>query len=182
MISSTSNRKPFFAAMAVAFPMFFLIWLGGLVTTQDAGMAVPDWPGTYGYNMFAYPLSAWLYGPIDLCVEHGHRLLASFVGLLSIVFCVVAWRFEPRRWVKWIAIGLLLCIISQGILGGLRVLMDARTLAMIHGCFAPLVFAFACSAVLVTSKSWRDPLGISKTPLQPRKGFGSFSKSKPLLQ
>lgn len=163
-----ASRKPFISAFCVAFPMFFLIWLGGLVTTQDAGMAVPDWPGTYGYNMFAYPLSAWLYGPIDLCVEHGHRLLASFVGLLSIFFCIVTSLYERRRWVRWMAVGLLLCIIAQGILGGARVLMDARTLAMIHGCFAPLVFAFACSAVLVTSRCWHEPIiGKAEQPKLP---------------
>jgi cytochrome c oxidase assembly protein subunit 15 len=156
--SAAFNRRPFLAAWMVAAPMFCLIWLGGLVTTQDAGMAVPDWPGTYGYNMFAYPISAWLYGPLDLFIEHGHRLLGALVGFLSIVFCVVAWRNEPRRWVGRLSIALLLCIIFQGALGGARVLMDARTVAMIHGCFAPLVFAFACSLVLVTSRSWRGPI------------------------
>jgi cytochrome c oxidase assembly protein subunit 15 len=47
-----------------------LIWVGGLVTTYDAGMAVPDWPGTYGYNLFLYPLTTWVYGPFDLLIEH----------------------------------------------------------------------------------------------------------------
>ena len=56
-------------AMMVTFLTFPLIWLGGLVTTHDAGMAVPDWPGTFGYNLFLYPMSAWIYGPFDLFVE-----------------------------------------------------------------------------------------------------------------
>lgn len=133
----------------LAVAMFFLIALGGLVTTQDAGMAVPDWPGTYGYNMFAYPISTWLYGPLDLFIEHGHRLLGSFVGLLSIAVCIIVWVADRRRWLFGLNVLLLIFIIVQGVLGGVRVLADARTIAMIHGCFAPLVFAFACSLVLI---------------------------------
>jgi cytochrome c oxidase assembly protein subunit 15 len=56
-----------------------LIWVGGLVTTYDAGMSVPDWPGTYGYNLFLYPYETWLFGPFDLFIEHGHRLGRSSV-------------------------------------------------------------------------------------------------------
>ena len=62
-----------------------LIWVGGLVTTYEAGMAVPDWPSTYGYNLFLYPWQTWLPGPWDLFIEHGHRLLGATVGLLTIL-------------------------------------------------------------------------------------------------
>ncbi len=141
-------------AMVVAVTIFPLIWVGGLVTTQDAGMAVPDWPNTNGYNMFAYPLSAWIYGPFDLFIEHGHRLLASFVGLLAIGLCVVARRNELRAWVQSLCWLLLVLIIIQGLLGGFRVLFDARTLAMIHGCSGPLVFAMATALAVVTSPWW----------------------------
>jgi cytochrome c oxidase assembly protein subunit 15 len=141
-------------AMAVAITIFPLIWVGGLVTTQDAGMAVPDWPNTNGYNMFAYPLSAWIYGPFDLFIEHGHRLLGSFVGLLAIGLCGVAWRNEPRAWVQRLCFLLLVSIVAQGLMGGFRVLFDARTLAMIHGCTGPLVFALATSIAVVTSDWW----------------------------
>jgi heme a synthase len=140
---------------AVALTIFPLIWVGGLVTTQDAGMAVPDWPGTYGYNMFAYPVSAWVYGPFDLMVEHGHRLLGSLAGFLVICLCIAAWVDEPRRWVRWLCVGLLASIIAQGLLGGARVVFDARTLAMIHGCTGPLVFALAAAVVTVTSSWWK---------------------------
>jgi len=140
---------------AVVLTIFPLIWVGGLVTTQDAGMAVPDWPGTYGYNMFAYPASAWVYGPFDLMVEHGHRLLGSLAGFLVICLCIAAWRGESRRWVRWLCVGLLAAIVGQGLLGGARVLLDARTLAMIHGCTGPLVFALAASVVTVTSSWWK---------------------------
>jgi cytochrome c oxidase assembly protein subunit 15 len=141
--------------MLVTLLTFPLIWLGGLVTTHDAGMAVPDWPGTFGYNLFLYPWSAWLYGPFDLFVEHGHRLLASLVGLLAICLCVVAYRNEKRIWVRNLCFAFLAAIISQGVLGGVRVLLDARTAAMIHGCTGPLVFATGSFIVMACSTDWR---------------------------
>ncbi len=141
-------------AMLVTLLTFPLIWLGGLVTTHDAGMAVPDWPGTFGYNLFLYPFSAWIYGPFDLFVEHGHRLLASIVGLFAIGLCVVATRTERRRWVVGTCYLFLAAIISQGVLGGARVLFDARTLAMIHGCSGPLVFALGSFIAMATSNRW----------------------------
>ncbi len=94
-----------------------LIWVGGLVTTYDAGMAVPDWPATYGYNLFLYPYKTWIYGPFDLLIEHGHRLLGAVVGLVAIGIVVAAKVREPRRWVFWLAIGILAAVISQGLRG-----------------------------------------------------------------
>lgn len=162
-MSESQQRRVHRAALAVSVATFPLIWLGGLVTTHDAGMAVPDWPGTYGYNLFLYPWTAWLYGPFDLFVEHGHRLLASLVGLLAIWLCWVSFRNEPRAWLRRAAYLLLFAIIAQGILGGVRVLFDARTIAMIHGCSGPLVFALAAFITFASSKSWHQvtpyPLG-----------------------
>lgn len=131
-----------------------LIWVGGLVTTYDAGMAVPDWPGTYGKNMFLYPYQTWLFGPFDLFIEHGHRLLGAVVGIFAIIAVVVAWITEPRRWVRWLAVGLLVAVISQGVLGGLRVVLSDRTLAMVHGCTGPLFFVICVSLAVVTSRWW----------------------------
>lgn len=141
-----------------------LIWVGGLVTTYDAGMAVPDWPGTYGYNLFLYPLSTWVSGPFDLFIEHGHRLLGAVVGLVAIAMVVAALRREDRRWVVGLTIGILLAVISQGALGGVRVLLSDRTTAMIHGCFGPVVFALCCIAAAVTSRSWWDRKVSAKLP------------------
>ncbi len=132
-----------------------LIWVGGLVTTYDAGMSVPDWPGTYGYNLFLYPLSTWLLGPFDLFIEHGHRLLAALVGLIAISFLIACWRGDSRRWVTGLSAGVLLAVIGQGVLGGLRVTMSARVLAMIHGCTGPLFFALCVVAACVTGYRWR---------------------------
>ena len=60
-----------------------LLSFGALVTTYEAAMAVPDWPATYGHNMFLFPLADWLHGPWDLFLEHGHRLLGAIVGMMS---------------------------------------------------------------------------------------------------
>jgi cytochrome c oxidase assembly protein subunit 15 len=139
-------------AVILTVAVFPLIWVGGLVTTYDAGMAVPDWPGTYGENMFAY--KAWLFGPFDLMVEHGHRLLGSLAGLLSIGLVAAAWRWERRRWFVVWTIFVLLAVIAQGVLGGVRVLLDARTFAMIHGCTGPLFFALATATAVMSSRWW----------------------------
>ncbi|MDP7016821.1 MAG: COX15/CtaA family protein, partial [Pirellulaceae bacterium] len=134
---------------------FPLIWVGGLVTTYDAGMAVPDWPTTYGYNLFAYPVATWIAGPFDLFIEHGHRLLGAVVGFVAILLVVAVWRNESRRWVRWFAVGALLLVIAQGLLGGARVLLDQRTLAMIHACVGPAFFAYAVSLCAFLSPNWR---------------------------
>lgn len=134
--------------------IFPLIWVGNLVTTADAGMAVPDWPNTYGYNLFAYPYREWFFGPWDLFVEHGHRLLASVAGLVSIVLVVVSYRSTDNRLTRSLAVGILLLVIAQGLLGGIRVIYDARWVAKVHGCIGPLYFASAVAFCVITSRWW----------------------------
>ncbi|MCD0458421.1 COX15/CtaA family protein [Roseiconus lacunae] len=166
--TSWTNRL---AVLAVGL-VWPLIWVGGLVTTFDAGMAVPDWPGTYGYNLFLYPISTWLFGPFDLFIEHGHRLLGAVVGFVSIGLVIAAFREESRRWVKFLAIAILLAVISQGALGGVRVLLSDRTIAMIHGCFGPVVFVMCCLAAAVTSRRWtRREIEETKWPEAKRLGW-----------
>lgn len=131
-----------------------LIWVGALVTTVDAGMSVPDWPNTYGYNLLLYPVSTWLSGPFDIFVEHGHRLLGIVVGLVAIGLLIAAWLREPRMSVILLCFGVLMLVIIQGGLGGMRVVLGDRTLAMIHGCTAPIVFAVASIAMVMTSRWW----------------------------
>ena len=136
-----------------------LIWVGGLVTTYDAGMAVPDWPGTYGYNLFLYPLDTWVLGPFDLFIEHGHRLLGAFVGFVAILIVIASLRHEPRNWVRALSVGLLLMVICQGLLGGMRVVLSDRTLAMVHGCVGPAFFSLCVAMSVITSRIWWRSLG-----------------------
>jgi heme a synthase len=140
--------------VALALVTFPLIWVGGLVTTYDAGMAVPDWPGTYGYNLFLYPWQTWLSGPWDLFIEHGHRLLGAGAGLLSIGLVVAVLVTDRRSWLIAAAIGALVLVIVQGLLGGARVVFDARLIALIHGCVGPLYFGYLAVLVVASSRWW----------------------------
>jgi cytochrome c oxidase assembly protein subunit 15 len=154
MSELTYSRAVHALAVLLTIAVFPLIWVGGLVTTYDAGMAVPDWPGTYGWNMFAYPASTWLFGPFDLLVEHSHRLLGTLAGFLSIGLVIAAFRYDDRRWFRWWCVGVLLAVIAQGALGGARVVLDQRTFAMIHGCTGPLFFAIATATAVMSSRWW----------------------------
>src|SRR3954447_16535005 len=101
-MSSTSQERPSSwphrLAVALALVTFPVIWVGGLVTTYDAGMAVPDWPGTFGYNLLLYPWQSWLAAPWNLFIEHAHRLLAASAGILSIALVAVVLCADRRRW------------------------------------------------------------------------------------
>lgn len=141
--------------MLLAVVTFPLIWVGGLVTTYDAGMAVEDWPGTYGYNLFLYPWQTWIAGPWDLFIEHGHRLLGATAGLLAIALVASTWLTPASRPMRWAAAALLAFVVLQGVLGGARVLMDARLLALIHGCTGPLFFASAVVVAVASSPRWQ---------------------------
>jgi cytochrome c oxidase assembly protein subunit 15 len=81
---TTLSPWPHRWAVALACATFPLLWVGGLVTTTDSGMAVPDWPNTYGYNLFLYPWKSWITGPWALFLEHSHRLIGATVGMITI--------------------------------------------------------------------------------------------------
>ncbi|WP_145055791.1 COX15/CtaA family protein [Lignipirellula cremea] len=150
--------------------VFPLICIGSLVTTTESGMAVPDWPGTYGYNLFLYPLATWFNGPWDIFVEHGHRLFASLVGLITIALLVSTWVCQCNSTVKTAAAGALLLVLFQGALGGARVLLDARLLAILHASTAPVFFAYCACLAVLTSKWWAQA-----TPAAGGNGFKRFS-------
>ena len=114
---------------------------GALVTTYDAAMAVPDWPSTYGHNMFLFPLREWLGGPFDLMLEHGHRLWGTVVGMLTLVLAAVCWRSPAKPAVRSLAIAAVALVVIQGLVGGFRVLLDSHTVAKVHACAGPLFFA-----------------------------------------
>lgn len=153
-LSWEQNRWPHRIALLLALTVFPLIWLGATVTTYAAGMAVPDWPGTFGYNMFLYPWTTWMFGPFNLMVEHGHRLLASLAGMINIGLVVATWHYRCDRRIQWFALALLGVILVQGGLGGARVVLDARTLARAHGMLGPAFFTMVVGFCVVTSRWW----------------------------
>ncbi len=147
-------RLPHHLAWALMATVFPLIWMGGLVTTYNAGMAVPDWPNTYGYNLFLYPLESWLK-TWDVFLEHSHRLIGATAGFLTIALLWSLWVHDRRPWMRKLGIAALIGVSLQGTLGGLRVVGREILLANIHGCAAPLFFAFTVSLAVLTSPRWR---------------------------
>jgi heme a synthase len=139
-------------AIFVAASVLVLICSGGLVTSHGAGMAVPDWPNSFGYNMFLFPVSRWVGG---VFFEHTHRLIASGVGLLTIGLCVLTVIIEDRLWVKWLSGIAVIAVVVQGVLGGLRVTEHNAILGLFHGCLAQGFFSLVASFALVTSRFWR---------------------------
>ena len=138
-------------AVATAASVSLLICSGGLVTSHEAGMAVPDWPNSFGYNMFLFPISHWVGGVL---FEHTHRLIASGVGLLTVILCVALFIIEKRRWVKTLGLIAVAAVIVQGILGGLRVTENNPVLGLFHGCLAQSFFVLMATVALVTSRFW----------------------------
>lgn len=130
----------------------FLICSGGMVTSKGVGLAVPDWPTTFGYNMFLFPVSKWVGG---ILFEHTHRLIASVVGFLTIILAVWLWCREERRWVSNLGVIALAGVILQGILGGLRVTMMKDQIGVFHACIAQAFLGLLVMIALATSKSWQ---------------------------
>ncbi|MEY2538536.1 MAG: heme a synthase, partial [Verrucomicrobiota bacterium] len=149
------NRFAWFTAGAT----LLLICSGGMVTSKGVGLAVPDWPTTFGYNMFLFPVSKWVGG---ILFEHTHRLIASAVGLLTIVLAVWLWREEDRRYVRRLGLIAVGAVIFQGVLGGLRVTMLKDQIGIFHACLAQAFFGLLVVIALVTSRTWRSLAGISR--------------------
>jgi len=155
-----TNKALFRYAAFAALCTLLLICVGGVVTSKGVGMAVPDWPTTYGYNMFLFPFDKWIGG---IFWEHLHRLEGSIVGLLTVLLAVWIWRKEPRAWVQklaWIAVGL---VVFQGLLGGLRVVFDKAMVAnttfgtlfgVAHACTGQAFFVLMCLIAFVLSGAW----------------------------
>ena len=223
------HRPTHAIAVVLTAATFPLIFLGGLVTTHGAGMSVPDWPNSYGYNMFLFPVSQWVGG---IFYEHLHRLKGTLVGFLAVMLALqafgpardarprkrlgsaaivclglaIAWgigvlileragvieqaaarkfqhgfvgfasagliiaaawiarRREPRGWVRWLTVVVLIAVCIQGTFGGLRVEMISLNLAIIHGCFAQAFFALAGVTAVVTSRWWIEARNEAATP------------------
>jgi cytochrome c oxidase assembly protein subunit 15 len=128
-----------------------LILAGGLVTDTGSALAVPDWPTTFGYNLLLYPWSKMVGGVL---YEHSHRLLGALVGALTVGLALALWRGERRWWVRVLGVAAVLLVTVQGVLGGLRVLLRAETIAIVHGCLAPAFFALTVVLARVTGAGW----------------------------
>jgi cytochrome c oxidase assembly protein subunit 15 len=151
-----------FTKVAVA-ATFLLIVAGGLVTSQEAGLAVVDWPNTFGTNMFLYPISRMTGG---VFYEHAHRLFGVLVGLTTVAVAVFIVRTEHRRWVRWIGAAAVVMVVVQGVLGGLRVTgrftlsaspeetAPSIALAVVHGVVGQLFLGLMVALAVVTSRTW----------------------------
>ncbi len=122
-----------------------------MVTSKGAGLAVPDWPTTFGYNMFLFPVSKWVGG---ILFEHTHRLIASTVGFLTIILAVWLWRDESRPWVRRLGLAALAAVILQGILGGLRVTLLKDQIGIFHACLAQAFFGLIVFIGVIRSDLW----------------------------
>jgi heme a synthase len=148
------------------FAVFTWLWalavisIGGLVTSKGVGMAVPDWPTTYGYNMFFFPIRLWEGGIFH---EHVHRLVASVLGMLTLILAVWICISESRTWIKWLGGIAAAMVVGQGVLGGLRVQLNSYDVlglpgsiffGVLHATTAQLFLCLVGVIAWVTRPSW----------------------------
>lgn len=147
-----------FSLLTVVFTVILLSW-GAVVTSIEAGLAVPDWPTTFNSIDPIKPIPRWWAIP-SILAEHGHRLMGMVVGASMLLLAIWTFITEKRRWVKVVAgIGLALVII-QGVLGGLRVVLVSLDLAVVHACVAQLFFSTLVGLTFFTSAPWLKSAGI----------------------
>ncbi|HJX84747.1 MAG TPA: COX15/CtaA family protein, partial [Candidatus Angelobacter sp.] len=135
--------------MLVACLAFLLLLAGGLVTSNNAGLSVPDWPTTQG--------SLWKIPPMvgGVKYEHGHRMIAEFVGLLTIVVAIWTWFADKRRWMRLLTLGAVLGVIFQGVLGGLTVLkLLPPAISTAHAVVGQTMFCVLAAIAVFTGRSW----------------------------
>jgi cytochrome c oxidase assembly protein subunit 15 len=138
----------------VACSTLFLIFAGAMVTSTGSGLSVPDWPTTYGQNMFMFPFSKWVGG---IFFEHSHRLIASTVGLLVVIQAIWLQRREPKKFVRrlgWLSLG---AVLAQGLLGGLTVIfLLPKAISISHAGLAEIFFCLNVSIAFFTSSFYQD--------------------------
>ena len=141
-----------------------LVLAGSLVTSTGSGLSVPDWPTSYGWNLFTFPPSKWVGG---ILYEHGHRLIASGVGLLTIVLAAWLWLKEPRRWMRWLGVAALATVVAQGVLGGLTVIFFLpAAVSTAHAGLAEIFFCLTIAIALFTSPRWISQTGVNDRTLR----------------
>jgi cytochrome c oxidase assembly protein subunit 15 len=148
---SPYNRAHHRFVLLVGCATLLLIVAGALVTSNDAGLSVPDWPTTFG-SLYRIPP---MVGGVKF--EHGHRMLAEFVGLLTIILAVWTWRVERRAWMRTLGIVALGTVIAQGVLGGITVLYFLpAAISTAHATLAQTFFCLIVIMVMVTSRPWTE--------------------------
>jgi cytochrome c oxidase assembly protein subunit 15 len=136
-------------ATFVAFCTFLLIIAGALVTGNDAGLSVPDWPTSFG--SFRMPR---MVGGVKF--EHGHRMIAGIVGILTILLAIGLWRKDSRRWVRWVGFTAVMAVVAQAVLGGVTVLFHLPVaISTAHATLAQVFFCLAASLAFFTRADWR---------------------------
>lgn len=141
-----------FTILTAVTTVLLLGW-GAFVTSINAGLAVPDWPSSFNsYDPFNPWPEWWKLTPV--LAEHGHRLLGALVGVFTLVLAVWTWVKDPRRWMAWLGVGMLVLVSLQGVLGGLRVVLLSLDLAVVHACVAQIFFSLIIGMAMFTSQSW----------------------------
>ncbi len=154
---------------------FCLVIAGGLVTSTDSGLAVPDWPLSYGQIM--PPMVGGIF------YEHGHRMVATFVGFLTTILAIWLWRAEDRKWVRMLGLVALLAVITQGILGGMTVLFLLPTwISVSHATLAQSFFSLTIVIALVTSPFWRSHNAVEFPPAKRARSLALLTSGAIFLQ
>lgn len=148
-------------SILLAFCTLLLVVAGALVTSRDAGLSVPDWPLSYGKLM--PPMEG------GILYEHGHRMVATTVGLLTIVSVIWLFRSDHRTWLRRLGVIALLAVVLQGVLGGLTVLLLLPWwISTAHACVAQLFFSTTVAMALFTSQWWLGgPVPVDEDPKYP---------------
>ena len=148
-------------AVFIASCTFFLLIAGALVTSNDAGLSIPDWPLAYG------SLTPPMVGGIRY--EFTHRVIATCVGLLTIGLAAWLWRAEKRPWMRWLGLAALAGVIAQGILGGMTVRMyQPPPVSAAHATLAQLFFSTVVAIAVFTSSWWNGAFVELDDPGSPR--------------
>src|SRR5512146_401104 len=148
-MTSSYNKILKAYSLVLAVCTFLLVIAGGLVTSTDSGLSVPDWPLSYGKLM--PPMVGGIF------YEHGHRMIATAVGFLTVVLVILFFRKEERSWMRKLSLVALLAVITQGVLGGLTVLLLLPTwISVSHATLAQSFFSLTIIIALVTSPFWRN--------------------------
>src|SRR5579883_914847 len=151
MTNNQRSRGPHWVAIFAAVFTLPLLYVGGSVTTYRVGLAVPDWPSTFGENPFLYDFRN---APFGVRIEHLHRLYGAAVGLATIVLAGWFLAFERRRWLKRLGLLALAMVSVQGVLGGLRVIRVSTLLAAVHGSLGQAFFGLMVALAVWTGRDW----------------------------